>query len=167
MIASNAEPAGRLHPAGCLLGLRADQTRGEQRMRTLPVVVVLGLLLPCTATAQSFAGSTATPSSPRIDRVVISGNHRVEEEAIRVQIRSQPGHCASMRRRSTATSAPSTAWDSSRTSQADLDEENGQWVLTYDVTERPLIREVHIEGNSKLSREDGRAGHLLGQHAPR
>ena len=28
---------------------------------------------------------------PRLDRVVITGNQRVEEEAIRVQLRSQPG----------------------------------------------------------------------------
>ena len=38
--------------------------------------------------------------------------------------------------------------------EADLSQDSGQWVLTYRVLERPFIREVRIEGNKKLSRED-------------
>jgi outer membrane protein insertion porin family len=121
-------------------------------MRALPVVMVLGLLLPFSATAEdALRPDTAQP--PLLDRVVITGNRRVEEEAIRVQIRSQPG-----------TRLNEETVDSDIRAlyrmgffdnvEAQLNEENGKWVLTYTVSERPLISEVHIEGNKKVSRED-------------
>ena len=53
-------------------------------MRVLPVVTGLGLLCACATPAGAQEG-------PRLDRVVITGNQRVEEEAIRVQLRSQAG----------------------------------------------------------------------------
>ncbi len=55
-------------------------------MRVLPVVMGLGLLCALVTTA-----AAADEGPPRLDRVVITGNQRVEEEAIRVQLRSQPG----------------------------------------------------------------------------
>jgi len=122
-------------------------------MRALPVAMVLGLLLPFTATAQSLTGVEPAPPSPRLDRVVITGNHRVEEEAIRVQIRSQPG---TRLNEETVDSDVRALYRMGFFDNvvAELNEENGKWVLTYTVTERPLIHEVHIEGNKKISRED-------------
>ena len=38
--------------------------------------------------------------------------------------------------------------------RADLSERDGRWVLTYTVVERPLIREVRVEGNKALDREE-------------
>src|SRR5262249_23319119 len=35
-----------------------------------------------------------------------------------------------------------------------VSEEHGRTILTYAVSERPLIREVHTEGNKGLSKED-------------
>ena len=116
-------------------------------MRVLPVVMGLGLLL-ALATA-----TTAAADEPRLNRVVIAGNQRVEEEAIRVQLRSQAGTRLN----------PETVDSDIRALyrmgffenvEADVSEENGQWVLTYRVTERPLIREIKLEGNKKLSKED-------------
>ena len=49
---------------------------------------------------------------PSIARVGITGNLRVEEDAIRVHLRSQPAS-PSTRTPSIATSAPSTRWASS------------------------------------------------------
>ena len=122
-------------------------------MRVLPVVMVLGLLLPFAATAQDLRGVTSELLGPKLDRVAITGNRRVEEEAIRVQIRSQPG-----------THLNEETVDSDIRAlyrmgffdniQAELNEENGKWVLTYKVTERPLIHEVRIDGNKKVTRED-------------
>ncbi|MFQ5667335.1 MAG: POTRA domain-containing protein, partial [Candidatus Binatia bacterium] len=56
-------------------------------MRLLAAVMLAGLLLPLTATAQDGGGL----ESPVLDRVDITGNQRVEREAIRVQLRAQPG----------------------------------------------------------------------------
>jgi len=122
-------------------------------MRALPVVMILGLLLPFTAAAQGILGVEPPPEGPRLDRVAIIGNHRVEEEAIRVQIRSQPGtHLNEQTVDSDVRALYRMGFFDNV--EAELNEENGKWVLTYKVTERPLIHEVHIEGNKKLSRED-------------
>ncbi len=115
-------------------------------MRVLPVGMVLGLLLP-------FATMATAQEDVRIDRVAIAGNQRVEEEAIRAQVRTQPGTHLS----------EETVDNDIRAIyrmgffdgvQAELSQQDGKWVLTYHVTERPLIRDVHIEGNKKISRED-------------
>ncbi len=119
-------------------------------MRALPVVMVLGLLLPVVATAQD---DSVPVEHPRLDRVVITGNQRVEEEAIRVQLRSQPGT------RLNEETVDNDIRGLYRMGffdnvEANLSEDNGQWVLTYQLTERPLIRELKVEGNTKISRED-------------
>jgi len=114
-------------------------------MRVLPVVMGLGLLFALT--------TAAAQEAPRIGRVVITGNQRVEEEAIRVQLRSQPG-----------TRLNEEAVDNDiralyrmgffENVEADLSQEGDQQVLTFKVTEHPLIHEVHLDGNKKVSRED-------------
>src|SRR5262245_24986842 len=124
-------------------------------MRVLPVCVGLGLLFALTTEgpAQETERSATKQQAPRLDRVVITGNQRVEEEAIRVQIRSQPG----TRLDEETVDADIRAlyrmgfFD---TVEADLSEQNGRWVLTYRVAERPLIKELHIEGNKKIGREE-------------
>ena len=122
-------------------------------MRALPLVMVLGLLLPFTASAQDLRGVDQEPLGPKLDRVVITGNHRVEEEAIRVQIRSQPG---TRLNEETVDSDVRALYRMGffDNIEAQLSEEGGKWVLTYTVTERPLIHEVHIDGNKKVTRED-------------
>lgn len=128
-------------------------------MRVLSVVMILGLVLPSAAAAQYgvLAPGVELPTSavegPRLDRVVIKGNHRVEEEAIRVQLRSQAG---TRLNEETVDSDIRALYRMGffENVEADLSRGDGGWVLTYTVKERPLIREVHIEGNKKLSRED-------------
>ena len=122
-------------------------------MWALPVVIVLGLVLPLSASAQDTAATETPPEAPRLDRVVITGNRRVEEEAIRVQIRSQPG---TRLNEATVDSDVRALYRMGffDNIEAQLNEENGKWVLTYTVSERPLISEVHIDGNKKVSRED-------------
>ena len=126
-------------------------------MRALPVVMILGLLLPFTAAAQGILGVDSAPEGPRLDRVVITGNHRVEEEAIRVQIRSQPG---TRLNEETVDSDVRALYRMGffDNVEAELNEENGKWVLTYKVTERPLIHEVHIEGQQEAQPRGPRGG---------
>lgn len=115
-------------------------------MRVVPVVMGLGLLfaLATLATAQD---------RPRLDRVVVTGNQRVEEEAIRVQLRSQPGTRLSQE---TVDNDIRALYRMAffENVEAELSEQNGLWVLTVHVTERPLIHELKIDGNKKLNRED-------------
>lgn len=125
-------------------------------MRTLPVVMGLGFLLRLVAVAAAQQGvepESVRPQGPRIDRVVVTGNQRVEEEAIRVQLRSQPGTRFN----------DETVDNDIRAlyrmgffdnAEADLLEQNGLWVLTFRVTERPLIKDLVFEGNRKLNREE-------------
>jgi len=95
-----------------------------------------------------------TPLSGKIiGEVVVSGNDRVEEEAIRVYIKSLPGE-----------PLDEAAVDKDvraiynmgffKNVEARETEQNGRIVLTYVVTERPLVRAVRIEGNKALSKED-------------
>ncbi|GBD26326.1 Outer membrane protein assembly factor BamA [bacterium HR30] len=109
--------------------------------------VVMGLALLLSL------ATTLPAQTPRIDRVEIRGNQRVEEQAIRVQLRARP--------RATFDEAMvdedvRALW---RTGffdrvEADWSVENGQHVLTYRVRERPFIKEVAIEGQKKISKED-------------
>ena len=124
-------------------------------MRTLPLVMGLGFLLRLVtiAAAQEAAEPASGEPGPRLDRVVITGNQRVEEEAIRVQLRSQPG---------TRFNEETVDHDIRAlyhmgffdNVEAELNQEHGLWGLTFHVTERALIKEVKIEGNKKINRED-------------
>jgi outer membrane protein insertion porin family len=116
-------------------------------MRALAAVIGLGLLLACTGAA------AAQPPGEPIDRVVITGNQRVEEEAIRVQLRSQAGsHLNEESVDSDIRALYRMGFFDNI--EADLSREGGKLVLTFRVTERPLIKEVKLEGNKKLNRED-------------
>jgi outer membrane protein insertion porin family len=120
-------------------------------MRMLPVVMGLGLL--CALVTTATAAESSSPEAPRLDRVVITGNQRVEEEAIRVQLRSQAG---TRLNEETVDNDVRALYRMGFFEDVEtvLTDENGQWVLTYHVTERPLLREVHIEGNHKITREE-------------
>jgi outer membrane protein insertion porin family len=115
-------------------------------MRVLPVVMGLGLLF-------ALATVASAQDNPRLDRVTVTGNQRVEEEAIRVQLRSQPGTRLSQETVDNDIRALYRMGFFENV-EADLSEQNGLWVLTFHVTERPLIHELKIDGNKKLSRED-------------
>ncbi|MCX8072179.1 MAG: outer membrane protein assembly factor BamA [Candidatus Binatia bacterium] len=109
--------------------------------------VVLGLALLLSL-------ATAPPAqAQRIDRVEIRGNQRVEEQAIRVQLGARPGVNFD---EAMVDEDIRALW---RTGffdrvEADWSVENGQHVLTYRVRERPYIKEVVIEGQKKISKED-------------
>ncbi|MFN8642163.1 MAG: outer membrane protein assembly factor BamA [Candidatus Binatia bacterium] len=89
----------------------------------------------------------------RIERVEIVGNQRVEDEAIRIKLKERSG----------GTYDPQAVDDDLRaiykmgffnTVTASVDRQQGQWVLTYEVSERPFIRQVHVEGNKKIDTEE-------------
>jgi len=114
-------------------------------MRLRPVVLGLALLLSLTAS------SRAAPL--RIDRVEIQGNQRVEEQAIRVQLRARAGSTFDEAVVDEDVRALYRTGFFDRV-EAHWEQRDGQWVLTYRVRERPLIKTVEIEGAKKISRED-------------
>ena len=111
----------------------------------LVILVVAGMLVhPLRVACQEGV---------RLDRVLVTGNQRVEEEAIRVRLRTLPGTAL----------RPETVDADIRALyqmgffddvQADLERRDEQWVLTYRLTERPFVQEVKIEGNKKLDKDE-------------
>ena len=109
------------------------------------LVVAIGLLLSI--------GRPAVAAGPPIARVEISGNVRVEEDAIRVHLQSQPG----------------TAFDQDALDKdiraiyamgffdqvtAEATPEGRSVVLAFRVHERPLVRGVTIEGAENVKKEE-------------
>lgn len=116
------------------------------RIRALGLAL---LWMGCILLPLRVAGQQAI----QLDRIEIVGNQRVEDEAIRVRLRSQAG----------AAYSPELADADVRALyrmgffenvEADLSQIGGDWVLTYRVMERPLVREVKIEGSEKIDREE-------------
>ena len=111
---------------------------------------VVALALPAP---RASAQGEAPPEGVRIARVTISGNQRVEDEAIRVRLTAQPGSAF----KESVVDADVRAlyklgfFDNVTASMSQVD---GQWVLNYDVHERPFVRQVRIEGNKKLEKEE-------------
>jgi outer membrane protein insertion porin family len=98
-------------------------------------------------------GAAGQQAQPRIDRVVIEGNARVDEEAIRVHLRSTAG---SPLDRATVARDIRAVYGMGFFEQveADWQEEDGEHVLVFRVVERPLIRNVTISGAKEVQAED-------------
>ena len=107
--------------------------------------------------ADELEGDTlesAQPEEPAdiVDTIVIGGNDRVEEEAIRIRTSALPG---TELNRDTVDADIRSIYDMGffHNVEARFEREDGRNVLTYWVSERPLIREVLFEGNKKLDKE--------------
>lgn len=97
--------------------------------------------------------SPVSPPGPPIADIKVAGNDRVEEEAIRVHVSSRPGEPLNYE---TIDKDVRSVYGMGFFSNVEVSvsEENGRTILTYQVHERPLIREVRIEGTKGLSKED-------------
>jgi len=120
------------------------------RLRALIVIrilVVAGIFLGAPLVARPEA------EPPSVDRVVIEGNARVDEEAIRVHLHSTAG---SPFDRATVTRDIRTVYEMGFFEQVEADwrEVEGQRVLVFRVVERPLIRSVQIEGAKEVKAEE-------------
>jgi outer membrane protein insertion porin family len=114
-------------------------------VRALPVILgVVGLV--------SHAGRLVAEDA-RLHEVRVAGNQRVEEEAIRVRLRTQPGSRLD-EEMVDADVRSLYAMGFFDDVSAELVTEADRRVLTYRVVERPLIQSVRIEGEKKLGREE-------------
>ena len=124
--------------------------KGQGVRAVLYGLAVVALALPVL---RAWGQDQPPPEGIRIARVTISGNQRVEEEAIRVRLTAQPG-----------TPYKESAVDADVRAlyklgffddvTASLSQVDGQWVLNYEVHERPFVRQVRIEGNKKIEKEE-------------
>lgn len=98
------------------------------------------------------AGADAT-AAPTIERIVISGNQRVAEDAIRVQLRSLPGVPLD---EATVDADVRALYAMGFFDDVEVHLERGVdgAVLRFEVRERPFIREVRIEGNKRVDKAD-------------
>ncbi len=120
------------------------------RRRWWGVVVAVGWGLVAGASARTVE----VTRPPTIARVDIHGNLRVEEDAIRVHLRSQPGHPFEQ---ATLDEDIRTVYAMGFFDQVTADVtpgEGGGVVLTLQVDERPLVRAVKVEGAGKIKREE-------------
>jgi outer membrane protein insertion porin family len=108
-------------------------------------VALLATLHPAALTAQG---------EPSIARVAITGNLRVEEDAIRVHLRSQPGQPFDQ---DTLDRDVRAVYAMGFFDQVNVDVapvEHNQVVVTFQLQERPLVRAVKVEGTKKVKREE-------------
>jgi outer membrane protein insertion porin family len=106
-------------------------------------------VLACAA----LASGVVQAAEPVVTRVVIEGNVRVEDDAIRVNLESRPGTPVDPARVDRDVRA---IYGMGFFDQVDVEQrdEEGGLVLVFRVRERPLVRKVTIDGTDKLKRED-------------
>jgi len=112
----------------------------------------LGLLV--LATLVGFVGRLFAQGEPSVARVAIDGNVRVEEDAIRVHLRTQPGQPFD---RDTLDKDIRAVYAMGFFDQVDADvapAPGEHVVVTFRVKERPLVRAVKVEGPKKIKREE-------------
>lgn len=98
-------------------------------------------------------GAMAAQDAVRLRDVRISGNQRVEDEAVRVRLRTQTG---SFLNEETVDADVRALYQMGFFDDvaADVTAEGADWVLTYTVSERPFVQEVKIKGEDKIGREE-------------
>lgn len=137
--------------------------RGIVRTRWLVVALGVALLgLPgqgrgdTSATGQPHSSAAQPPPPPQqtiLSEIAIGGNEQVDTEAIRIRLSSRPGQPLNPE---TVDTDIRSIYEMGffKNIEARLDEHDGQQVLTYWVRERPLIRQVRVEGHKKVSQEE-------------
>ncbi|MBS2022892.1 MAG: outer membrane protein assembly factor BamA, partial [Deltaproteobacteria bacterium] len=148
-----------LPPTGAPMGIDRDRRTGDQQPgpderplglkhdTTLPKVEVVE--------ADSTMGQPAPPTGTLV-KVRVQGNRRVETDAIKAVLPIKPGDTYDKAKLSATVLA---VWRMSYFSDVQLDvspvpvPEVG-YALTVIVVEKPAIREVRLEGNEEISKDD-------------
>jgi outer membrane protein insertion porin family len=139
-------------------GERSQGGRGGRRRPSCVLLAVLAAALPLVG-----ARSAAAQSGRTLERVVIEGNQRVDEEAIRVQIRSVAGAPLDTTIVGQDVKAIYGMGLFERV-DAERREEGGRSVLVFHVVERPLIRTIRIEGADHVKADELEAALKVSKH---
>src|SRR5262249_55259298 len=97
--------------------------------------------------------SVAAAEEAPIEAISIVGNSRVEQSAIRVRIKSpvgKPADAALIEQDVRSIYSMGFFEDV----QASIEDVGGKRTLTFHVIERPMIKEVKLEGNKKIKDDD-------------
>jgi outer membrane protein insertion porin family len=111
-----------------------------------------------------LAGSLGAQGEPSIARVGISGNLRVEEDAIRVHLRSQPGQPFDQDTVDRDIRAVYAMGFFDQVNAEVTPVEGNRVEVIFQVKERPLVRTVKVEGTDKLKREEVEAALKIRAH---
>ncbi|TMB52834.1 MAG: outer membrane protein assembly factor BamA [Deltaproteobacteria bacterium] len=132
------------------MAARARRRCGRSRVVSRPLDAALAVAIGlAAATAPLFA-----QGEPSITRVAIEGNVRVEEDAIRVHLRTQTGQPFE---RDTLDRDIRAVYAMGFFDQVDADVSpagENHVAVTFRVKERALVRTVKVEGTKKLKREE-------------
>jgi outer membrane protein insertion porin family len=132
---------------GSLVGIRNARTSVRPALARSLLAVCATLI---AALAPAFA---AAEEGRRIDVVQITGNSRVDSQAIRIHIKTRPGDRLEMSKVDADVRAI-FAMGFFENVAAELDEDGGQTTLTFRVEERPIITDIDIEGNDELDEDE-------------
>jgi outer membrane protein insertion porin family len=123
----------------------------------------LGRFLLVWAVALVSIATAQQPPPPVIEAIRVVGNSRVEQSAIRVRIKSRVG----------VPTDPALIEQDVRSIyamgffedvQATVDDVDGKHTLTFAVVERPMIKDVKIDGNKKINNDDLQAALKIRPH---
>jgi len=126
-------------------------------MRTALLLATLALLgPPARAQQQQPAEAGPVPDSGVISKIEIKGNRRVETDAIKAVLPLKPGDTYDKTKLKNLLLA---VWKMSYFSDVQLDVSPPAppltgYTLTVMVSEKPAVREIKLEGNDELSRDD-------------
>jgi len=115
--------------------------------------------------ARATGWSAEAPRLPEIARVEIQGNLRVEEDAIRVHLRSRPGQPFDQAVLDQDIRAVYAMGFFDQVIADATPVEGNRVALVLRVTERPLVRTVKVEGTSKVKREEVEGALKVRPHA--
>ena len=133
----------------------------ERTWRHAAVALTMTTLLVLRPPASAEEPPAGTP----IASVAIAGNVRVEEDAIRVHLQSQPGRPFDQ---DTIDRDIRAVYAMGFFEQVTADvtrASDGRAEITFRVRERPLVRSVKVEGTDKIKREEVEAALKIRAHA--
>jgi outer membrane protein insertion porin family len=125
---------------------------------------VLLLLLAVVGVFLAGPPIMAQPAAPVVDAVQITGNSRVEADAIRLHISQQAGQPLSEAAVDQDIKAIYRMGFFSRVS-AELEKQGGRTVLVYHVQEQPMVADVRLEGLKVVSASDDKVIAAVKIHA--
>jgi outer membrane protein insertion porin family len=143
---------------GAASGSRDGAPTVRRTRRTLVALLTISTLLLPDAPLRA-------QGEPSITHVGIEGNLRVEEDAIRVHLRSQPGQPFNQ---DTVDRDIRAVYAMGFFDQVDADVtpvDGNRVDLVFRVKERPLVRKVKVEGTKKVKREEVEAALKVRPHA--
>ena len=106
-----------------------------------------------SSAAETVDNAETAERAVLISEIAIVGNNQVEGEAIRIRLTSRPG---TLLNEETVDADIRSIYQMGFFSniEASLTDQDGKTTLTYRVWERPLIRQVRVEGQKKITKED-------------